>query len=108
MRTFVYLVMKYREIPGVIVRLIRGVDQRFIKVEYDKDFFDGLFIGGGFESRPVGISQQEAYYLDSSSSLSRSFLERLSIPLFPILSSRRSSSVCLLARSSLYWSSMSK
>ncbi len=42
--------MKYLKIPGVVVRLIRSMDQRFIKVEYDKEFFDGLFIGGGFES----------------------------------------------------------
>lgn len=44
MRTLIDVIVKNREIPGIIVRLIRRVDQRFIKVEYDQDLFDGYFL----------------------------------------------------------------
>lgn len=44
MRALVHFVIKYGKIPGIIMRLIRRVDQGFIKVEYDQDLFDGFLL----------------------------------------------------------------
>ena len=55
MRTLIDFIMKYRKVPGTIVRLIRGVDQRFIKVEYDKYFFDGYFLTMVSRASTTGI-----------------------------------------------------
>ncbi len=55
MRTLIDVIVKNREIPGIIVRLIRRVDQRFIKVEYDQDLFDGYFLTVVSRASTAGI-----------------------------------------------------
>jgi len=56
MRALIDLVVKYRKIPGIVVRLIRGVDQRFIEVEYDQYLFDRsvLFVNFSLSQRTGG------------------------------------------------------